>query len=89
MRQAQADPVHVGGVMVAALHVWFTLGAARALAAEIEDPSMASAAAVFGTELRGPNYEIANAVRSDGFDQRADAANILVAHPGCWLVKQQ
>jgi hypothetical protein len=58
---------HVGGVMAAALHVWFALGVARALAAEIEDPSIASAAAVLGTELRGPNYEIENAVRSDGF----------------------
>lgn len=58
---------HVGGVMVAALHVCFALGADRALAAEIEDPSTTSAAAVLGTELRGPNYEIEDAVRSDGF----------------------
>jgi hypothetical protein len=58
---------HVGGVMVAALHVCFALGANRALAAEIEDPSTTSAAAVLGAELRGPNYEIEDAVRSDGF----------------------
>jgi len=58
---------HVGGVMVAALHVCLALGAVRALAAEIEDPSTTSAAAVLGTERRGANYEIEDAVRSDGF----------------------
>ena len=58
---------HIGGVMAAALHAWFALAAARAVAAQIEDPSTTSAAAVLGTELRGPNYEIENAVRSDGF----------------------
>jgi hypothetical protein len=58
---------HVGGAMAAALTVWFVLGAARAIAVEIEEPSTTSAAVVLGTELRGPNYEIENAVRSDGF----------------------
>jgi hypothetical protein len=58
---------HIGGAMAAALHAWFALAAARAVAAQIEDPSTTSAAAVLGTELRGPNYEIENAVRSDGF----------------------
>jgi len=58
---------HVSGAMAATLTVWFVLGAARAIAVEIEEPSTTSAAAVLGTELRGPNYEIENAVRSDGF----------------------
>ena len=58
---------HVGGAMAAALTVWFVLAADRAIAVEIEEPSTASAAAVLSTELRGPNYEIENTVRSDGF----------------------
>ena len=57
------------GLLVAALTVFFALGTARAIAAQIESPPVTSAAAILGGQVRGSNYQIDNAVRSDGFLQ--------------------
>jgi hypothetical protein len=57
------------GLMIAALTVSFVSGTAAAFAAQIEVPPTASAAAILGGQVRGPNYQIDNAVRSDGFLQ--------------------
>ena len=57
------------GLLVAALTVFFALGTAGAIAAQIESPPVTSAAAILGGQVRGSNYQIDNAVRSDGFLQ--------------------
>jgi hypothetical protein len=58
---------HLCGLMAATLIVPVVFVTVRAIAAQIEDPSTASAAAILSPPLRGANYEIGNAVRSDGF----------------------
>jgi hypothetical protein len=55
------------GLMAATLIGSVVFATVRAIPAQIEEPSTVSAAAILGSPLRGPNYEIANAVRSDGF----------------------
>ena len=55
--------------MVAALTITFACGTAVAFAAQIESPPVASASAILGGQVRGTNYQIDNAVRSDGFLQ--------------------
>ena len=40
-----------------------------AFGAQIESPPVASASAILGGQVRGSNYQIDNAVRSDGFLQ--------------------
>ena len=57
------------GLMVAALTISFAFGTAGAFAAQIEDPPSGSASAILGGQVRGSNYQIDNAVRSDGFLQ--------------------
>ena len=57
------------GLLVAALTVFFAVGTAGAIAAQIESPPVTSAAAILGAQVRGSNYQIDNAVRSDGFLQ--------------------
>ncbi len=57
------------GLLVAALTVFFALGTAGAFAAQIESPPVTSASAILGGQVRGSNYQIDNAVRSDGFLQ--------------------
>jgi hypothetical protein len=55
--------------MAVALAVSFGYGTAGAFAAQIETPPTASASAILGAQVRGTNYTIENAVRSDGFLQ--------------------
>jgi hypothetical protein len=56
---------HLCGLMTATLIVSAVFVTVRAIAAQIEEPSTASAAAILGSPLRGANYETGNAVRSD------------------------
>jgi hypothetical protein len=60
-------PKHLCGLMAATLIASVVFVTVRAIAAQIEEPSTASAAAILGSPLRGANYESGNAVRSDGF----------------------
>jgi len=57
------------GLMVAALTITFTCVISVAFAAQIESPPVASAAAILGGQVRGSNYQVGDAVRSDGFLQ--------------------
>jgi hypothetical protein len=57
------------GLMVAALTITSTCVISVAFAAQIESPAVASASAILGGQVRGSNYQIDNAVRSDGFLQ--------------------
>ena len=57
------------GLMVAALTIAFTCGTSVAFGAQIESPPAASASAILGGQVRGSNYQVDDAVRSDGFLQ--------------------
>lgn len=45
-------------VMVAGLSIFFVYGTAGALAAQIEDPPVATASAILGKQIQGSNYQI-------------------------------
>jgi hypothetical protein len=57
------------GLMVAALTITSTCVISVAFAAQIESPPVASAAAILGGQVLGSNYQVGDAVRSDGFLQ--------------------
>jgi hypothetical protein len=58
---------HVRSLIAVTLLVSIAFGTVRAVAAQIEEPATTQATAILGSQLHGPNYEIGNAVRSDGF----------------------
>jgi len=57
------------GLMVAALTITSTCVISVAFAAQIESPPVASAAAILGGQVLGSNYQVGDAVWSDGFLQ--------------------
>jgi hypothetical protein len=65
----KSSSMRFSALIIAAAAVSINYGTAGALAAQIEDPPVGSASAILGKLVRGPNYQIADAVRSDGFLQ--------------------
>jgi len=54
-------------MMLLALAIAFAIGIAEAVAAQIETPPTISAASILDAQVRGPNYQIEDVVRGDGY----------------------